>query len=260
MTTPSTPIGLAALVTGAGRGVGKGIALELARAGYRVAVNYHGEPDGAAETVSEIEALGREAFSVRADVRSAGDVTAMVETVVKRFDGLRLLVNNAGVQTWGPFLAVTEDDWDLVIDTNLKGTFLCSQAAARYMQDHGGGSIINIGSGSNRVPFPKLVAYTASKGGVEMLTKVTALELGPLGIRVNCVAPGAIEIERTRLESPDYAASWARVTPLGRIGTPADVGKAVVYLAGDDSSFVTGQTLWLDGGLFTQGRWAYSDS
>jgi len=124
VTTPSTPIGLPALVTGGGRGVGKGIALELARAGYRVAVNYHCEPDGAAATVAEIEALGREAFSVRADVRSARDVTAMVETVLKRFGGLSVLVNNAGVQTWGPFLGVSEDDWDLVIDTNLKGTFV----------------------------------------------------------------------------------------------------------------------------------------
>jgi NAD(P)-dependent dehydrogenase (short-subunit alcohol dehydrogenase family) len=246
-----------ALVTGGGRGVGKGIALELARAGYRVAFNYHGEPDSAVETVAEIETLGGEAFAVRADVRSASDVTEMIAAVVERFGGLRVLVNNAGIQTWSPFLDVTEDEWNLVIDTNLKGTFLCTQAAARHMKGNGGGSIVNIGSGCNKVPFPNLVAYTASKGGVEMLTKVAAVELGPLGIRVNCVAPGAIEIERTRLESPDYAASWGRITPLRRVGVPADVGKAVVYLAGDEASFVTGQTLWLDGGLFSQGRWAY---
>ena len=247
-------------MTGGGRGVGKGIALELARAGYRVAVNYHGEPDSAAGTVAEMKALGREALPIRADVRCASEVTEMVAAVVKRFGGLSVLVNNAGVQTWGPFLDVTEDEWDRVIDTNMKGMFLCSQAASRHMKDHGGGSIVNIGSGCNKVPFPELAAYTASKGGVEMLTRVTALELGPLGIRVNCVAPGAIEIERTRLESPDYGMKWGRVTPLGRVGTPVDVGKAVVYLASDASSFVTGQTLWVDGGLFTQGRWAYSET
>ena len=109
-------------------------------------------------------------------------------------------MNNAGVQTWTPLLEVTEEEWDLVIATNLKGCFLCTQAAARQMKAQGHGSIVNIGSGCNKVAFPRLVAYTASKGGIEMFTKVAAVELGPLGIRVNCVAPGAIEIERTRLE------------------------------------------------------------
>ena len=249
-----------ALVTGAGRGVGKGIALELARAGCNVAVNYYEEPDRAAGTVAEIEALGRRACAVRADVRQTHEVTAMVAEVATLLGGLKLLVNNAGVQTWGPFLDTTEEDWDRVIDTNLKGVFLCSQAAARHMKDHGGGTIVNIGSGSNKMPFPDLAAYTASKGGVDMLTKVSALELGPYGIRVNCVAPGAIEIDRTRLESPDYGEKWGRVTPLGRVGTPADVGKAVVYLASENASFITGQTLWVDGGLFTQGRWVYSET
>ena len=258
--TEASGHGSVALVTGGGRGVGKGIALELARAGWRVAVNYQSTPEEADQTVAEVLALGTEAATVRADIRRADEVTAMVDTVVRRFGRLDLLVNNAGIQTWTPFLDVTEQDWDQVIETNLKGTFLCSQAAARHMAGHGGGSIINIGSGCNKVPFPKLVAYTASKGGVEMLTRVAAVELGPYGIRVNCVAPGAIEIERTRLESPNYGESWGRVTPLGRVGTPADVGKAVVYLASDHASFVTGQTIWLDGGLFTQARWAYEAS
>jgi NAD(P)-dependent dehydrogenase (short-subunit alcohol dehydrogenase family) len=251
---------MSAVVTGADRGVGKGIAFELARAGCRVAVNYQRDPELATRTVGELQALGADAFVVQADVRLAAEVTAMVSAAASRFGRLDILVNNAGVQTWGPFLEVAEADWDRVIDTNLKGTFLCSQAAARHMRTNGGGSIVNIGSGCNRVPFKNLVAYTASKGGVEMLTKVSALELGPFGIRVNCVAPGAIDVERTRLESPTYTADWARVTPLGRVGTPADIGRAVVFLVSDEASFVTGQTIWLDGGLFSQPRWAYDPS
>jgi NAD(P)-dependent dehydrogenase (short-subunit alcohol dehydrogenase family) len=154
-------------------------------------------------------------------------------------------------------LEVTEHEWDRVIRTNLKGCFLCTQAAAIHMKEHGGGSIVNIGSGCNKVPFPNLVAYTASKGGIEMLTKVAAVELGPLGIRVNCVAPGAIEIERTRLENGGYADAWGSITPLGRVGMPADVGRAVAFLASSDSSFISGQTIWVDGGVFTQATWPY---
>jgi len=251
--------GQAALVTGGGRGVGKGIALELARAGCRVAVNYNSSPNLAEETVDEIKSFGGEAFSVPADVAVASQVREMIETVSSRFRGLDLLVNNAGVQTWTPFLEVTEPEWDLVIDTNLKGCFLCSQAAALFMKDHGGGAIVNIGSGCNKTPFPNLVAYTASKGGIEMLTKVAAVELGPYRIRVNCVAPGAVEIERTRLENPEYGKVWGEITPIRRVGIPADVGRAVVFLASPEASFICGQTLWVDGGLFTQARWAYAE-
>ena len=244
-----------ALVTGADRGVGKGIALALAQAGCRIAVHYHAAADRAEQTVADIRALGLDAFAVQADVGAAGDVRRMFATVAERFHRLDVLVNNAGVQAWKPFIAMTEQEWDVVLDTNLKGCFLCTQAAAVRMKEHGGGSIVNIGSGCNRVPFKTLASYTASKGGIEMLTKVTAVELGPHGIRVNCVAPGAIEIERTKLERPDYAETWGRITPLGRVGTPADVGLAVAFFASDDSRFVTGQTLWVDGGLFTQAPW-----
>jgi NAD(P)-dependent dehydrogenase (short-subunit alcohol dehydrogenase family) len=246
--------GRTALVTGAGQGVGKGIALALARAGCRVVVNDM-VPDTAGRTVEEVTALGAEAFPVVADVSRAADVAGMFQTAFDRFGRLHVLVNNAGVQTWKSFLDVTEAEWDRVIDTNLKGCFLCTQAAARHMKEHGGGSIVNIGSGCNKVPFPQLSAYTASKGGIEMLTKVTAVELGPCGIRVNCVAPGAIDVERTRREKADYAGSWGRVTPLGRVGTPRDVGSAVVFLASDASSFISGQTIGVDGALFTQAVW-----
>jgi 3-oxoacyl-[acyl-carrier protein] reductase len=258
MTTPLA--GRTALVTGSDRGVGKGIALELARAGANVAVNYLDDPRLAQDTVAELQGLGVDAFAVQCDVRLASQVTRMIAAVVERFGGLSIHVNNAGVQTWKRLLDVEEDEWDLVIDTNLKGCFLCTQAAARHMKDHGGGSIVNVGSGCNKVAFPDLVAYTASKGGIEMFTKVSAVELGPHGIRVNCVAPGAVEVERTKLEDPDYAGTWGRITPLGRVGYPADIGRVVVFLATPQAEFVTGQTIWVDGGMYSRAPWAYKDA
>jgi 3-oxoacyl-[acyl-carrier protein] reductase len=177
--------------------------------------------------------------------------------VLRRTDRIDILVNNAGVQVWSPLLELSEQDWDLVIRTNLKGCFLCTQLAARHMREHSQGVIINIGSGSNKVPFPNLAAYTASKGGIEMFTKAAAVELGPYGIRVNCIAPGAIEVERTRREAANFSKAWAEITPLGRIGLPKDVGNAVVFLATDEAAFISGQTLWVDGAAFTQPRWPH---
>jgi NAD(P)-dependent dehydrogenase (short-subunit alcohol dehydrogenase family) len=246
--------GKVALVTGAAQGVGRGIAIELAKAGCFVAVNDRGE---VRQTVAEIAALGGEALAVKADVRSCAQVRRMFATMEKRFERLDLLVNNAGTQSWAPLMELAEADWDRDIATNLKGSFLCLQAAARWMSRTGGGSIVNIGSGCSKTPFPRLVAYSASKGGVEMLTRVAAVELGPYGIRVNSVAPGAILIERTRQEDPHYAATWAQCTPLRRVGLPQDIGGAVIFLASERSAFVSGQTLWVDGGLFTQPVWPY---
>jgi NAD(P)-dependent dehydrogenase (short-subunit alcohol dehydrogenase family) len=246
-----------ALVTGASKGVGKGIALELARSGANVAVNYHTDRQGAEATVAEICALGRKAFPTPANVGSRDAVDRMFADVFSQFGRLDILVNNAGVQTWKPLLELEEDEWDRTVDTNLKGCFLCTQRAGRHMKEQGRGRIINIGSGCNKIAFPNLVDYTASKGGIEMLTKVCALELGRYQITVNCVAPGAVEIERTRQEANDYADTWARMTPLGRVGNPADVARAVVFLASDAAEFITGQTLWVDGGLFAHPNWPY---
>ncbi len=247
-----------ALVTGASRGIGKEIALELARTGYRVAVNYYHDPAPMVDaTMAEIRSLQPDSLCIEADIRSSSQVKAMFEKVIAAFGYLDLLVNNAGVQTWKPLLDVTEEEWDLVIDTNLKGCFLCTQQAARYMKDHGGGSIVNLGSGCNKLAFPSLVAYTASKGGIEMFTKEAAVELGQYGIRVNCIAPGSIESARTREEDTDYAGTWSKLTPLGRVGTAADIAPTVVFLAGPAASFISGQTIWIDGALFTKAQWPY---
>jgi NAD(P)-dependent dehydrogenase (short-subunit alcohol dehydrogenase family) len=193
------------------------------------------------------------------NVGVAADVDRMFSQVFEAFGRLHIQVNNAGIQTWSPLLDLKEADWDRVIQTNLKGVFLCTQRAGRHMKDHGGGRVINLGSGSNKVGFPKLVDYTASRGGVEQFTKVAAIELGRYGITVNCVAPGAIETERTKLESPDYAGMWGPLAPMRRVGQPADVASAVCDLASDEASFITGHTLFVDGGMFARGPWAYAD-
>lgn len=249
--------GKGAVVTGASKGIGKGIALALAQAGCDVAINYHSDEAGARATAAEIESLGRKAVVIGGHVGRAADVDQMVARAVEAFGRVAIWVNNAGVQTWCSLLDLEEAEWDRVITTNLKGTFLCTQRAARHMKEHGGGRIINIGSGSNKIPFPNLVNYTASKGGIEMFTRVSAVELGPHGITVNCVAPGAIEIERTKHEAGDYAGTWSPLTPMRRIGYPADIASVVCFLASDEASFITGQTLYVDGGLFTRGPWPY---
>ncbi|VTS06106.1 SDR family NAD(P)-dependent oxidoreductase [Tuwongella immobilis] len=246
-----------ALVTGASKGVGRGIAFGLADAGWDVIVNYFSDQAGAEETAEAIRKRGRQAWVVGANVADADSVAAMFAQIDATIGSIRLLVNNSGRQTWAPLLELKLEDWLKTIHTNLTGSFLCTQQAARRMKDTGGGTIINIGSGANRTPFPNLVDYCASKGGLDQLTRVSAVELGKYGIRVNCVAPGAIEIERTRQESPEYGETWAAITPIGRVGQPEDVAAAVVFLAGPGGEFVTGQTIWVDGGLWTQGVWPY---
>jgi 3-oxoacyl-[acyl-carrier protein] reductase len=248
--------GKSAIVTGANQGLGRAMALALGRVGWDVAFNYIDGAEAADTLKSELEAMGRRALAVRSDVGIKADVEAFYEAVADWGATPDLLVNNAGVQTWSSLLDLAEEDWDRVIRTNLKGCFLNTQAAARRMAAAGkGGAIVNLGSGCNLLAFPRLVDYTASKGGIEQFTKVSALELGPYGIRVNCVAPGAIETDRTRAETGDYAASWSPITPLRRVGTVEDVAQAVVFLAGPNSTFISGQTLLVDGGVFSQAVW-----
>jgi len=248
-----------ALVTGASKGVGRGIAIGLADAGWSVGVNYFRDKAGAEATASRIREAGGTAWILQADVGVSEQVRAMFTAFMEQAGRLDLLVNNSGVQTWVPLLDLDEKDWDRTIRTNLKGTFLCTQQAARLMKDAGGGSIVNIGSGANKAPFPNLADYCASKGGIETFTTVAGVELGQYGIRVNCVAPGTIEIERTQAESPEYAKTWGPRTPLRRIGHVEDVAKVVRFLGSSEAEFVTAQTLYVDGGLWSQVPWPYSE-
>lgn len=240
--------GKTALVTGANGAIGSEISRTLAREGAHVIVNYFEDRAGAEALAASIGGTAK-----YADIGNSQDVEKMIEGFLR----IDILINNTGIQTFSPLLDLPEADWDRVIRTNLKGCFLCTQRIGRLMKKNGGGRIINLGSGSNKVAFPGLSSYTSSKGGIEMFTKVAAAELGAFGITVNCIAPGAIETERTKLETPDYAGTWAKLTPLGRVGTPADVARAIVFFASDAAAFITGQTLWVDGGLFSKPAWPY---
>lgn len=246
-----------AVITGGNTGIGRVISVAFARAGYAVAFSWRAKSEMATSLVDEVESLGARALAIECDVGIESEVIAFFDKVVDWFgEAPDVLVNNAGVQTWASLLELSVVDWEAVIRTNLTGTFLNTREAARRMvADHKEGAIINIGSGCNKLAFPKLVDYTASKGGIEQFTKVAAVELGPSGIRVNCVAPGAIINDRTAAESPDYVEIWSRITPLGRAGTAEDIVGPVLFLAGESSGFVTGQTLWVDGGVFTQASW-----
>ncbi len=247
-----------AIITGGSSGIGRHLVSAFLAAGYDVAFTHFNDAAAAEAVVAEEAGNGQlRAFS--SDVGDADAVSTLMDEASAWFgEAPDVLVNNAGIQTWSPLLELSEERWDLVMRTNLKGCFLNTREAGRRMVAAGkDGSIVNIGSGCNKHAFPGLVDYTASKGGIEQFTKVSAVELGPHGIRVNCVAPGAIETERTRAEAPDYAETWGRVTPLRRVGTPADIAGPVLFLAGPDAAYVTGQTLFVDGGVFTQAFWPY---
>lgn len=246
-----------AVVTGGGSGIGRRLVLAFAEAGFTVAFSDRSLPDSVDSLVAEAERRGGAVRGFACDVGVGAEVERFYQHVTDWFGTAPdVLINNAGVQTWAGLLELEEESWDRVIRTNLKGCFLNTKAAARLMIDAGKpGSIVNIGSGCNKLAFPKLVDYTASKGGIEQFTKAAAVELGPHHIRVNCVAPGAIATERTNGEATGYADKWAQLTPLRRVGTPDDIVGPVMFLTGPDAAFVTGQTLWVDGGVFSQASW-----
>ena len=237
-----------AIVTGAGSGIGHAIAERLGAAGAAVCVSYLGYEEQARALA---ERLPR-AIAIRADVTSAADVCAMVERARQELGRVDVLVNNAGIQKEVPFLDLDERTWDAIIGVNLKGSFLCAQAAARVMRDAGrGGSIVNISSIHEDYPFPGFTPYCASKGGLRMLMRNLAVELAPYGIRVNNVAPGAIAtpINQAALARPEKLQTLHGIIPLGRMGQPAEVAEVALFLASDASSYVTGSTYYVDGGM-----------
>ena len=244
--------GKTAIITGARRGMGKTHALKLAQAGCKVVVSDISQED-CQKVVDEIKKAGGEGLAVKCDVTQKEEVDKMIAETVKKFGKVDILVNNAGIAQFKPFLELTEEEWDRTLDINLKGYFLCAQAAAKEMAKQKRGVIINIASvamGQQGVGFPNLAHYCASKGGITAMTEALALELAPLGIRVNVVAPGMIEtpmIDPIKQDPKAMEESMARV-PLKRVGKPEEVSNLVLFLASDASSYMTGAAVVIDGG------------
>ena len=247
--------GKKALVTGASRGIGRGIALALASQGADVAVNYRSNAEEAQKTVEEIKAMGRDSFAVQADVSQSTEVAGMFSEIQNKWGKLNILVNNAGIAHWANFEAMTEQQWDETLDTNLKGQFLCAKEAVKLMKTEGG-RIINISSvasGGTGIGGSRIAHYVASKGGVVAITEALAAELAPYKINVNSIAPGFIDTDMTKEMIADEKVRQGMLAriPKGRFGTPTDIGAVAAFLASDEADYVTGAVLYVDGGWLT---------
>jgi len=243
-----------AIVTGARRGIGHAIALALAKEGANIVVSDISQED-CQKVITEIEGLGRRGLAVKCDVTSKAEVDGMMEKTVVEFGKLDILVNNAGIINFKPFLELTEKEWDNTLNVNLKGQFLCAQAAAKEMSKNKWGRIINIASissGGCGIAFPLIAHYTASKGGVMALTEALALELTPYGINVNAICPGAIDTDMAKgsKESGQLEQILLRI-PKGRMGQPEDIANLAVFLASEESDYITGAAIVIDGGWLT---------
>lgn len=241
--------GKKALVTGASRGIGRAIALALAAEGVDVAVNYAGSEAAAKEVAAEIEAMGRKAFVIQADISSNAAATEMIDKVVAEFGRIDILVNNAGITRDGLLMRMKEEDWDAVLTTNLKGVFNCTKASIKYMMKQRAGHIVSISSVVGLMGNAGQANYAAAKAGVIGFTKAVAKEVAARGITVNAVAPGFIQTDMTKVLSEKVVEGMKASIPLARLGDPEDIAKAVVFLASDDASYITGQTLNVDGGM-----------
>ncbi|MEE1132436.1 MAG: 3-oxoacyl-[acyl-carrier-protein] reductase [Caryophanon sp.] len=241
--------GKVAVVTGASRGIGRAIAIELAEQGATVVVNYSGSQAQAEDVVAHITASGAQAVAMQASVASSDDVTRLMNDVVEQFGRIDILVNNAGITRDNLIMRMKEDEWDDVIDTNLKGVFLCTKAVTRTMMKQRAGRIINISSIVGVSGNAGQANYVAAKAGVIGLTKTTAKELASRGILVNAIAPGFITTDMTDALPEDVKNAMLAQIPLARLGEPTHIAKAVSFLASDDASYITGQTLHIDGGL-----------
>jgi glucose 1-dehydrogenase len=251
--------GQSALVTGADSGIGKGVALALAQAGAKVLINYAHNQAAADETVGEIKAAGGEAFAYQTDVSHEGDVQAMFAELYKQYGTIDILVNNAGLQKDSKFVDMTLDQWQTVININLTGQFLCSREAAKEFIRRGvvagrsraAGKIICMSSVHEVIPWGGHVNYAASKGGIMMLMKSMAQELAPHKIRVVSIGPGAIQtpINHTAWETPEALEKLLTLVPYNRIGKPEDIGNLAAWLASDEADYITGTTIFMDGGM-----------
>jgi glucose 1-dehydrogenase len=260
--------GKVALVTGSSQGIGQAIAIRLAQEGANVAINYRSNPEGAMETVSKVEASGGQCFTalcpqsqgyaVQGDIGMVEEAKRAIADTIAHFGHLDILVNNAGIEKHASFWEVTEAEYDAVMNVNLKGTFFATQEMVKYLKEmKRGGKIINISSVHEELPFPNFTAYCISKGGMKMFTRNLAVELAPLGITINNVAPGAIEtpINTKLLNDPEKLGALLKNIPLNRLGQPSDVAGMVAFLASVDADYITGSTFFVDGGLM----WNYQE-
>jgi NAD(P)-dependent dehydrogenase (short-subunit alcohol dehydrogenase family) len=246
--------GKTVLITGASKGIGRALALGCAHEGADVILNYNSDRAGAEEAAAEIRAFGRKALVVGADLSKVKQIDRMFAAARKKFAKLDVLINNAGLTGWASFFDTTEEKWDLVLDTNLKGSFFCSLAAARWMKEtKTAGSIVNVSTQCAELAVTNLVAYGTSKAGIHGMTKMLAIELAPLGIRVNTFAPGPVNVERNLRDDPDYRKAWGAMIPLGRTAEADEMIGPAVFLASSESSYVTGQTFFVDGGWTVRG-------
>ncbi len=241
--------GKIALVTGASRGIGREVAIELARQGCKVVVNYAGSEAKANEVVNAIQDIGSEAIALQANVSDSEAVQNLVKETISHFGQLDILVNNAGITRDNLIMRMKEEEWDDVINTNLKGVFLCTKAVTRQMMKQRSGRIINISSIVGVSGNPGQANYVAAKSGVIGLTKTTAKELATRGITVNAVAPGFIATDMTDELPENVKEEMLKQIPLNRLGATSDIAKVVSFLASDDASYMTGQTLHVDGGM-----------
>ncbi len=238
-----------AIVTGSGRGIGRAIALELAVAGAKVVVNYAGRADKAEETVKIIREAGGEGLAVQADVSQTADVDRLIKTTLDHFGKIDILVNNAGITRDSLLLRMKEADWDAVLATNLKGVFLCTKAVSKGMLKQRSGVIVNISSVVGLSGNAGQANYAAAKAGIIGFSKSIAKEFASRGIRVNAVAPGYITTDMTEALAEGTQTEVLRAIPLGRLGKPEDVAKVVRFLVSPEASYITGQTLCVDGGM-----------
>ncbi|HHB5034156.1 TPA: 3-oxoacyl-[acyl-carrier-protein] reductase [Staphylococcus aureus] len=239
-----------ALVTGASRGIGRSIALQLAEEGYNVAVNYAGSKEKAEAVVEEIKAKGVDSFAIQANVADADEVKAMIKEVVSQFGSLDVLVNNAGITRDNLLMRMKEQEWDDVIDTNLKGVFNCIQKATPQMLRQRSGAIINLSSVVGAVGNPGQANYVATKAGVIGLTKSAARELASRGITVNAVAPGFIVSDMTDALSDELKEQMLTQIPLARFGQDTDIANTVAFLSSGKAKYITGQTIHVNGGMY----------